>query len=178
MDAEAYAWGEHWYKEHWQRPVTDNNNMAGYRARKQTHLHKLAMVLAAAQRSETVVRLEDLIAADKIITALEPTMPEVFSAVSDSREVRCAGIIVKLLRRHKVVEKSAAWCSLFQVMSYEEFGKGVNAAVAAGHVRELASSNGVFLHLAEVGPPLGTPDASPVRSESPASVESPDDSAA
>jgi len=166
MDDEAYAWGEHWYKEHWQRPVGDNNNMAGYRARKQTHLHKLAMVLAAAQREETIIKLADLVAADRIITALEPSMPEVFSAVSDNREVKYAAAVVKLVRRHGKLDKQQAWKILFQVMSYDEFSRGVAAAIAAGHVKELATSSAVYLIAESTGPIDGTPPGAPAHSAS------------
>lgn len=178
MDAEAYEWGAHWYREHWQRPVSDGNNMAGYRARKQTHLHKLAMVIAAAQRDEPVIKLNDLVAADKIITALEPSMPEVFNAVSDNREVKCAALIVKMVRRAGAIDKQQCWKQLFQVMSYEEFGRGVNAAIAAGHIKEIANSTAVMLHSVSVDPPVGTVPEAPSRSADPSSADAPGASAA
>ena len=47
----------------------------GYLARKQTHIHKLAMVLAASRRDELLIDEEDLALAAKMMTDLEQDMP-------------------------------------------------------------------------------------------------------
>lgn len=145
MTEDAYEWGETWYKEHWVRPVVEADKMAGYKARKQTHVHKLAMVLAAAQRNERVITKDDLIVADQFITALEASMPEVFNAVSDTKEIKCAALIVRTVQRSGPTPRMAVWRQLFSLMSYNEFVQGLLGAVAAGKIKEVNSGGDIIL---------------------------------
>jgi hypothetical protein len=82
----AYAWGEAWYARHYAvRPVSLNlEQFAGYLARKQTHLHKLAMVLAASGSDSMTITDEHLSIADTMLTDLEPDMQFVFSKLGRS----------------------------------------------------------------------------------------------
>lgn len=83
LDKEAIEWGTDWYHRHYH---TDSKGMdpvrfGGYIARKQTQSHKVAMILAAAQRDELVVTREDLETAVQMITDLEPDMHRVFEKI-------------------------------------------------------------------------------------------------
>ena len=53
----ARRWGEHWYARLWSaRPANmANDRYSGYLSRKQTHIHKLAIVLAASQRDKLII---------------------------------------------------------------------------------------------------------------------------
>lgn len=79
----AVEWGNAWYRHHYQnRPAhLDDERFGGYIARKQTHLHKLAMVLAASQRDELTLRAEDLQAAESMLKDIELDMPKVFARI-------------------------------------------------------------------------------------------------
>lgn len=83
LTAEAVAWGEAWYQHHYtNRPKElDDDRFGGYIARKQTHIHKLAMVIAAAQRDSMSILPEDLDAANRLVTDLERDMPLVFGKI-------------------------------------------------------------------------------------------------
>ena len=82
----AVEWGNKWYKAHYEnRPAgLDDDRFGGYIARKQTHLHKLAMVLSASQRDDLTLTVEDLAAAHVMITDLELDMPKVFARIGKS----------------------------------------------------------------------------------------------
>ena len=82
----AYAWGESWYARHYAvRPVSLNlEQFSGYLARKQTHLHKLAMVIAASSSDRMEITDEHLAIADTMLTDLEPDMQFVFSKLGRS----------------------------------------------------------------------------------------------
>jgi len=86
LDSEAVAWGEWWYKYWYEEGCKglDTVRFGGYIARKQTMIHKLAMVLAAAQRDELVIVEEDLKAANNMLTDLEPAMSKVFDRIGMS----------------------------------------------------------------------------------------------
>lgn len=97
----ALEWGEIWYKRHYDHPPTalSDDRFGGYLARKQTHLHKLAMVLAASHRDELIITDEDLASAETMLTDLERDMPEVFSKIGRTQESVQAERLVKFIRQ-------------------------------------------------------------------------------
>jgi len=79
----AVEWGNTWYRYHYEHrpPHLDDERFGGYIARKQTHLHKLAMVLAASQRDELTLTAEDLSTAESMLKDIELDMPKVFARI-------------------------------------------------------------------------------------------------
>jgi hypothetical protein len=79
----AVEWGIEWYRKHYAEDAAelDPSRYGGYVARKQTHLHKLAMILAASQRDELIITEEDLRTAHAMVTTLEKEMPKVFDKI-------------------------------------------------------------------------------------------------
>ena len=86
LTAQAVEWGEAWYNHHYsvRSANLDLDRFGGYIARKQTHIHKLAMVLSAAQGASMLIEPEHLSAAANMITDLEPDMQFVFSKIGRS----------------------------------------------------------------------------------------------
>ena len=82
----ATDFGEQWYDKHWKlkHDHLPPDQFGGYLARKQTHIHKLAMVLAASAGDEMVITAEHLTIADQMVTDLEPDMSFVFSKIGKS----------------------------------------------------------------------------------------------
>lgn len=82
----AVRWGEQWYQRHYTlRPANlDDDRFGGYIARKQTHIHKLALVLAASSSDSRIITPEQLETADTMVTDLEPDMGFVFSKIGKS----------------------------------------------------------------------------------------------
>lgn len=82
----AVAWGEQWYTKHYSERAAnlDPDRFGGYLARKQTHIHKLAMVLSAAQGDSLQITPEHLATAHAMVTDLEPDMQFVFSKIGRS----------------------------------------------------------------------------------------------
>lgn len=82
----AIVWGKDWYKRHYsvRSQNLDDDRFGGYIARKQTHIHKLGMVLAASSGDSLVITDEHLTIADQMVTDLEPDMQFVFSKIGKS----------------------------------------------------------------------------------------------
>lgn len=82
----AVSWGNAWYKHHYSVRSTnlDDDRFGGYIARKQTHIHKLAMILAASSSDSLLITDEHLIVANQMVTDLEPDMQFVFSKIGKS----------------------------------------------------------------------------------------------
>jgi hypothetical protein len=133
----AVEWGEAWYKHHYtHRPEgLDDDRFGGYIARKQTHVHKLAMILAAAQQDDLKITEEDLAAADTMMTDLERDMPMVFSKIGRTDESLQVDRFLGFIRKVGKIKAEDAYRfvhSYFpQSKDYEEVLKG---AMRAGFV--------------------------------------------
>jgi len=86
LTQEAIRWGEAWYRELWtNRPLElMNEKLDGYVARKQTHLHKLAMVLAASESDSMTIDAGHLQHAEMMLKSVEVDMELVFSRIGKS----------------------------------------------------------------------------------------------
>lgn len=146
LSPEARAWGEAWYERHNERLIktTPDDRIAGYLARKQTHIHKLAMILAAAERNELVLRVPDLEVADKLITSIEGVMPKVFTQIS-APEARASNRIAAMVGRVRSIPRDELYRQLFQSMSVTEFESGLKGAVSAGLIKAVQRNNVVYL---------------------------------
>lgn len=111
ISKEAKEWGTIWYREMWktQADIYDEAEYGNYVARKQTMLHKLAMVIAASQHDNMVLRLEDLQLADLMIRDIEPDMPKVFSMIGKSEASLQVERLVEMIRRRKRVPYSEVY---------------------------------------------------------------------
>ena len=111
LDGEAEAWGSEWYNELWTNRPThlEEERLAGYVARKQTHLHKLAMVIAASKRDELVIMKQDLIEANVMLTSLETDLISVFACIGRSKEATAVRRLESLLKRRGKLEYSVAY---------------------------------------------------------------------
>lgn len=83
LSPEAREWGRAWYQHFWDVAVPDMDDqmLEGYAARKQTHMHKLAMVNSASRGDDLIISLEDLQLANQMLEDLEPDMTRVFARV-------------------------------------------------------------------------------------------------
>lgn len=101
----ATTWGTDWYQAHYEnRPAgLDDDRFGGYIARKQTHIHKLAMVLSASRSDVLVVEKEDLVMANKMVTDLEADMPSVFAKIGKSEPSAIADRFINFVKRRGVI---------------------------------------------------------------------------
>jgi hypothetical protein len=180
LSEEAFAWGDDWYKDHWlhRGDKFNDERFGGYIARKQTHLHKVAMVLAASRHEDMTIDLEDLVAAEAVVTDLEEQMPLVFSRVTDSRDARYSAAVVTACRQAGRATKESIWRRLFTCMSKQEFDLALQGAIMAGYVREINYGDQIVIEPLEEKLPVvahGTAAQTSSDSESPESVGQPPD---
>jgi Protein of unknown function (DUF3987) len=142
---ETIEWGNQWYRDHYaNRPAhLDNDRFGGYIARKQTHIHKLAMVVSAARKSTLEINVDDLQTANAIITSLEGDMPRVFDRIGMTDETRGAGLLVSYAQKaNGGILSNTLYGLLFRDMSYTDYESALNSAVKANKVELLASEKG------------------------------------
>lgn len=138
ISEEAFVWGEAWYKKHIDGLATlEDSRFQGYAARKQTHMHKLAMILAAAKRDELIIEKEDLEEALQWLNRIEKDMPLVFSLIGRSTMSLYAERFITAV--HASVNGMPLAEAYRKVHQYfpdqREFDAVVAGAVGAGYVQ-------------------------------------------
>lgn len=133
LTPDAKAFGRQWYEQHWlgNRPEHLNSErFEGYIARKQTHIHKLAMVLSAAKHSRLEIDLDTMIEAEQRITGVEVGMSHAFTSIGLPSEARQIAELSMLLRGHggMLSIKELRRLSV-QLMSTLDFKAAVNGGV-------------------------------------------------
>jgi hypothetical protein len=144
LTPDAIRWGKEWYEQHWtisSNAGLDRELHGGYVARKQTHLHKIAMVLSAAERSDKLITADDLDCAKDLLTSLEPGFSRVFSAIADNREVHYLATLIRLVASHPSgITKRDVWRKLSAVMTLEQFEACLDGAIKGDFIYEYAGS--------------------------------------
>ena len=86
LTPDAIEWGQAWYQKHYttRAPALADERFEGYLARKQTHIHKLAMIISASQGDDLRITAQMLALADTMVTDLEPDMAKVFGKIGKS----------------------------------------------------------------------------------------------
>jgi hypothetical protein len=137
LTPEAIDWGVDWYNRHHNDPRPAHlasDSFDGYLDRKQSHIHKLAIVLAAAQGNELKITTEHLIEATAHITDLELDMINVFSSIGVAPTAQINTKVLSLVRNHGTITYRDLWKLCFHTIPPRDFKESVNAAVDAGYV--------------------------------------------
>lgn len=149
LDDSAITWGTAWYEDHWSsRPEhMASDRYGGYIARKQTHIHKLAMVMAASQSSDLIITKDILMDANTMVTGLEMDMIKVFEAVGTKDEEGYRKQMLQLIRGMKGgIQKDRLWrIVMSQFRNYDEFEACVVALLNAGQVRQYTTQGLIYL---------------------------------
>jgi hypothetical protein len=135
LSPEAKAFGIEWYESHYTKRIArlDNPRFGGYLARKQTHIHKIAMILAASESDERVVTETHLRTAHDLVSHLEQDMPKVFDLIGVSGAAKFSNEVLSYLKTYKDLERNALFRLCFRTMGLMEFDHAVNACCQSGH---------------------------------------------
>lgn len=138
LTAEAREWGNEWYFRHWASIASHmvSSRYEGYRARKQTHMHKLAMILSAAESSDRVIHTHHLQEAERFLGSAEHSMNLVYESVGVVDEAKRIREICALLTNYAPAYPDGLPASeLFKIlqknMTQKEFKEAVSAGVEA-----------------------------------------------
>ena len=136
LSPEAKTWGDAWYRELWSnRPKhLASDRFSGYIARKQTMVHKLAMVVSAAISNDMTIGKEAVETAAAIVTSMERDMVVVFDSITDSESAKHVDEIMTIIRRNKTIHRRTLWKHCIRLMDEQQFTAALNAAVNAGYI--------------------------------------------
>lgn len=140
----ALEFGEKWYESHYadNNSALNNSRFAGYIARKQTHVHKLAMVLSVADGDDLIIHKKHIEAASQITTALEADMPRVFSQIGLVGITKHANEVLQLLRNFGSMERKTLVQHTFQLMGPDELSKAIESLLNAGYAKMANTAKG------------------------------------
>ena len=138
LTPDAVEWGEHWYKRHYtvRAANLDPDRFGGYIARKQTHIHKLAMILSAAQGDSMRITQDHLETAHSMVTDLEPDMQFVFSKIGRSDASIHAERLITFITEKKSVPFQEAYRHVHShFSSMRDFEDVLAGLIRAGFVK-------------------------------------------
>jgi len=135
LSDDARKWGEDWYRRHYENPGDDldTERLGGYIARKQTHMHKLAMIVAASKRDTLVIERDDLIFALAQLNEVEKNMNLIFSYIN-APEARAAHRLLQIVEAQGRIEKAALYTAVFNSYSYNDYLQAIHGLIASGKV--------------------------------------------
>lgn len=147
MTRDAIEWGTKWYGEHWGKFGKETRERLGFPARKQTHLHKLAMVISAARGAFPHITREHLEEANRRLEAVEPGIRRVLTLIGTTNITRSSREIVEYMELEgKALSKRDLYGKyFFRRLTTSEFEEALQGAVLAGYVQEDPSKSYITL---------------------------------
>ena len=158
LSAAARAWGSAWYESFWRDAITrmDDQMAQGYAARKQTHMHKVAMILSASRSEDRVLQEQDLVVADTMLRDIECDMSKVFSRIGRSDDSLQAERFIEFVQRKGSVTYQEAYKMIhIYFPDFRDFEGILTGAVNSGQVRLINTATGIMLQAIR---PSITPD--------------------
>jgi hypothetical protein len=155
MDPDALAWGDAWYRKFQNGGLPAHlasSRFEGYVARKQSHIHKLAMVFAASKRNDLRITKSDLVEAEAQITFLENEMLKVFENIGVAPQARVTNNVIKLVQTHKQIDYLSLWKLCIKTMDGNQFKYAVEGGVQAGvlHKTVMPGNNWLLTYKGEL----------------------------
>lgn len=148
LTEEAIKWGSDWYKKHHtsEHAHLNHGQFGGYLARKQTHIHKLAMVLAASSSDELILTEEHLKTAHTMVTDLEPDLAQVYSKIGKSDTSLYTDKLLEFIEQKKEVKFSEMYRYVHSHFpSIKDFEDIVAGCVRAGYISLESTPDGVVV---------------------------------
>lgn len=151
LDDSALTYGKKWYDHHYANrpPELDDDRFGGYLARKQTHVHKTALVLSASQRDERIITEADLALANTMVTDLELDMAKVFARIGRTETSVQAERFIRFVHKRGKVSYAAAYAYVHSAFpDARNFEAIVKGAVSAGFITQVPGPNNLTILVA------------------------------
>lgn len=150
LSPNAKKWGEAWYQDHWDnRPKhLSSQRFGGYVARKQTHIHKTAIVISAAFGDSLVITESMLRAASEIVEHLEQDMIKVFESIGLTESKRnLMDIIYHLRGNGRSMDLVELFSLCFASMEKQAFDDALGGGLKAGYITTTGQGSRILVQL-------------------------------
>lgn len=149
IDESARVWGRDWYEKLWteaRHADLQDDRLDGYVARKQTHMHKLAIILAASCRDELVITRDELQLADTMLRSTEADLSKVFSRIGRSEDSLQSERFIQYVRRRGLCPYDEAYLHIHaHFPDFREFEGILSGAIRAGLIGLVQSGSTMML---------------------------------
>lgn len=139
LSREAKEWGTQWYEDFWTRsPIhLQSARFGGYRARKQAHMHKLAMILSASESDSRVIELHHLHTASNMLTRAEQDMLTVFESLGVVEETRYVREIMAFVKAYQIIPGELLYKLTMNTIPDKSFKPALVAAAKGGYIKQV-----------------------------------------
>jgi len=127
LTAEAIEWGKTWYEKHWtEKRQLSGERFDGFYARKQTHMHKLAMIYSVAEGDSMTVTLEHLKKANNTLLIVEKDLASIIDNVT-SKQISTLHKreLLSIIAAEGSIDRDELYQHLFQMMSITDFERAL-----------------------------------------------------
>lgn len=138
LTPEARKWGEEWYQNLWtvEYKNIEDDRLEGYLSRKQSHVHKLAMILSASAGDSMLIEAEHLQIAVAMLSATEKDLPLVFSRIGRSEDSMQAERLLAFIERSSPVPYAVAYRYIYTYFpSFRDFEGVMTGLIRSGQIR-------------------------------------------
>lgn len=145
---EANEWMTRWYNEHdnGTRPLhLTSDRFGGYLGRKQIHLVKLAIILAAAQRDELLLTVEDFETALRFLEETEHSMLRVFESIGVVDEVKFLKEMLAYVHGYGRLTAEELYHHCYNTMSQVDFKTTLRSAIETGRIKIVSEEGKRYL---------------------------------
>jgi len=148
LSSRAYDYGVKWYNEHQDRVEARDplyQALGTYVSRKQTHLHKIAMALAAAKRDTLVLEESDLKEANDLLLLAEQDMFRVYMLASEDPIIAAANLLMETLIPYKRLPQDTLFRLVFSRMTFETYKKALVDITMARRAKIVQEGNAMYV---------------------------------
>lgn len=139
--------GEEWYHKHWstKHDSLPADQFGGYIARKQTHIHKLAMVISASRSDDLIIEKDSFEMATAMIDALELEMPKVFSRIGQSLIVKSVSTLCDIVAAHGEISRTELYRMLARQLTWTDFLQALQSGIEGRYIRLKQAGNEIIV---------------------------------
>lgn len=150
MSKEALDFGIEWYEKFWSKSNSElrEENVEGYRARKQVHMHKLAMIFMVAESDKMILEKHHLEKALKIMDSVEADFNQVFQSVGSTFDGDLAGRILSYVQANSRCSKTQIFANFLRQANLVQLENALKSLVMAKAVSGI-DTGGSVLYVAE-----------------------------
>lgn len=144
----ARAWGRDWYERFWRDASSrmDDQMLEGYAARKQTHMHKVAMVLSASRSDSLLIDADDLQLANAMLEDIESDMGKVFSRMGRSEDSLQAERFIEFVKRKGSIRYDEAYRMIHTYFpDFRDFEGILAGALNSGQLKLVTTAAGILI---------------------------------
>ena len=148
INKQARDWGRAWYERFWKDANSrmDDKMLEGYAARKQTHLHKVAMVLSVSRSDSLIITENDLVLANEMLEDIERDMGKVFSRIGRGEDSLQAERFIDFVRRKGEIDYMEAYKMIhFHFPDFRDFEGILTGALNSGQLKLVPTLGGMML---------------------------------